>query len=137
MRPSTLAALATVTVLTGCMLGSRPSTHPIASRPAGMSVDLRMLDDQRVEGELLAVDDTSLVIRTDSVFTRVPFNHVKHGELETWKYFRSRSEWQNLVADPALVAQLRTRARYPQGMDPDLEGRVLAAYGATEVRPLP
>jgi len=126
--------LLSVTVLwaAACYHGPSLQKFEPAHAPDGIDADLR-LAHARVHGELLAVEDTALIVLSErNKVVLVPFRKVKTGD------FRDLGP---LLGDgkPSqdTVERLRLVSRFPAGLTPELRGRLLAAYGQTEVEVVP
>jgi len=126
--------LLSVTLLAAgaCYHGPSLQKFEPAHVPDGIDADLR-LAHSRVRGELLAVEDTALIVLSEAhKVVRVPFSKVKTGD------FRDLG---TLIGDwkPSqdTVERLRLVSRFPAGLTPELRGRLLAAYGQTELEVVP
>jgi hypothetical protein len=109
-----------------CMVGPSTRTFTPAKRPQGIEADLR-LKGARVQGELLEVQDTALlVLRADRVVL-VPLRVIKAGR------FRNGGAlvW-NGQASRGTLPRLRLLSRFPAGLTPEVRARLLALYGQTE-----
>lgn len=120
--------LSGMVLLGACSHGPSLQKFEPAHAPGGIEADLRLAHAQ-VRGELLAVQDTALIVLSDErKIVLVPVSKVKlgnFGDLGTligdWKPGRDTME------------RLRLLSRFPAGLTPELRGRLLAAYGQTEV----
>jgi hypothetical protein len=128
MRLRSLAGL--TLLLTGCVVGTSAKSYQPAQEPEGAAIELKLDGGHAVEGELLAVQWDSLLVREGSRFVRVPIARLT----------RTRGPKLN-YSKPGLTADLRERlrliSRYPQGVTAELEQRLLAAYGQTAVQAAP
>lgn len=123
LRPLALLGLA------ACAIGTTTRSYQPANGPAGAAVTLSLTEDRVVVGELLAVEETTLLL--------VERQHLIRVDLATIQ----RLEGPKLsTAGGSLSAATRERlrliSRYPQGMTPELEARLLQAYGTSAVRPI-
>jgi len=123
-----IAAVATIT-LVACSLGTRAREYEPAQHPAGVQVTIVTTLPQPLHGELLAVDDTSVTIVSASRLWLVPFAVTRHIDVRRG----SQIEVGRRAPGERDREGLRLRSRFPQGMDPELRARVLAAYGQTAV----
>lgn len=119
--------------ITGCVLGSRVATFPPAQTPGGVDVTLRFGSSQ-LAGELLAVEDTSLLIAVrwpnpDSSNTPRLARVATRGIRAVAGPVSTRQGWAK--SDPV---RFRNVARYPQGVSTALEARLVAAYAVDSVR---
>ncbi len=122
-------AISSVLVFAACYHG--PSIYKFApvQGPAGIDADLRLRSKTVVQGELLEVQDSSLIVLSDSGrVVSVPVGAIGRGRFGTLG---------DLIADgvnpESALAQLRNFSRFPGGLTPGLRARLLAAYGQTEV----
>lgn len=116
-------------IVAACTVGTHARNYQPARGPAGAMVNLQLQDKSRSGGELLAVEDTALLLLRDSQLVRVPLSQVRSGRAPKLS-FSSRMR-------TGTREQLRLISRYPQGVSTELEGRLLAAYRQREVRSLP
>ena len=96
--------------------------------PAGAAVTLNLPGDRKVGGELLAVEDSTLLLLEERQLVRV--------DIAAIKSLRGPSISTRILSDE-MRGRLRLISRYPQGVPPELEAALLQAYGGTEVRRLP
>ena len=116
--------LMSLLLLAGCSFGSRPTTHPLGRSPAGTEVMVR-LEAGRVRGELLAADSSGIVVREEGRIVRVLPPAMRSIELR-------RGPSVVVGSDPATYLnareQLAAWSRYPQGITPEIERRLVDAY---------
>ena len=124
-----LNAVGCCLIVAACTVGTHARNYQPARGPAGAMVNLELLDKSRTRGELLAVEDSTLLLLRDSQLVRVPLSQVRSGRAPKVS-FNSRMR-------TGTREQLRLISRYPQGVSTELEGRLLTAYGQREVRSLP
>ena len=117
-------------VLSGCMIGSSAEKYQPARGPAGATVKIQLVDKSRMEGELLAVEEASLLIRQGDELLRVPVASIRRGEAPQVSFRGS-----NLTGKQREDLQLISR--YPKGVSAQLEQSLLQAYGQTSVRAVP
>lgn len=122
--------LALLLLLAGCSVGPTTRGYQPATGPAGAAVTLALTDDRSVGGELLAVEDTTLLLLENRQLIRVDLATVR-----SLKGPRLNVSRANLTG--AVRERLRLISRYPQGVSSDLEARLLQAYGTTAVRRIP
>lgn len=117
------AALATIGA---CFHGPTPERFQPAQGPKGIEVHLALSRD-RVRGELLAFQDTALIVLRDNQILLVPLGSIRSG------VFKQRG---TLIENGRISQQERTRirlmSRFPAGLTPELRARLLTAYGQTE-----
>ena len=116
-------------LLAACAVGTTGGSYEPAKGPAGARVTLEVTDHREVVGELLAVEDTSLLVLQERQLVRVPLPLIASGNAPKVSF-----------TGPTLMARrdesrerLRLISRYPQGMNPELEARLLEAYGQSRV----
>jgi len=115
-----------------CSLGTRARDYAPAQQGAGVRVTVVTVMPRPLSGELLAVDDSSIVLVSESHVWRVAWVFTRRLEVRDGPLVFAKER-------PPREDQregLRLRSRYPQGMDADLEARVLAAYGQDTIEVL-
>lgn len=104
-----------------CTIGTPLSRFEPAKVPGGATVTVFTRANQdRYKGELLAIDDSTILLVRRDTLTRIPLWDVRSIQAPLGEGIG--------VPDGGRRAQLRRIARYPQGMTPDLERRLLEAY---------
>ena len=122
-------AISSVVLFAACYHGPGISTFGPARRPDGIDANLR-LEQTRVRGELLEVQDSALIVRTDSgKIVSVPLSGIRAGTFDKL----GQMIGEGMKSEPALE-RLRPFSRFPTGLTPELWARLLAAYGQTEVQ---
>ena len=122
-------AISSVLLLAACYHGPSIYRFGPVRGPAGIDADLR-LRKARVRGELLEVQDSTLIVLTDSnKVVSVPLSGVRFGAFD--KLGEIIGEGMNLES---ALAKLRPFSRFPTGLSPELRARLLAAYGQTEAQ---
>lgn len=120
----------TALLLVACMVGTTGRSYAPAKGPAGATVSLQLTGTRTVIGELLAVEEASLLVLDDRQLVRVAMTVVESGKAPRIGFRR-----EGLAG--GTRERLRLVSRYPQGVSPELEARLLQAYGATAVRQIP
>ena len=120
--------ISSVLVFAACYHGPSIYTFDPVRRPTGVDADLR-LKKQRVSGELLEVQDSAVIVLTDSKrVVLVPLRAVQAGLFDKLGTLLIEG------LDPhSALAKLRSFSRFPFGLTPELRARLLAAYGQTEL----
>ncbi len=113
--------------LAACMVGTTGRSYAPARGPAGAMVQLELGGKREVGGELLAVEEATLLILQEQQLTRVPLVLIESGKAPRITFVGG-----TMSADTR--ERLRLVSRYPQGISPELEARLLQAYGASGVR---
>lgn len=121
-------ALSAALLLAACYVGSSAKRYAPAQGPAGAAVTLNLPGDRKVGGELLAVEDSTLLLLEERQLVRV--------DIAAIKSLRGPSISTRILSDE-MRGRLRLISRYPQGVPPELEAALLQAYGGTQVRRLP
>lgn len=128
MLRSILLSVTLLATTGACYHGPSLKKFEPAHAPDGIDADLR-LERARVRGELLAVEDSTLVVLSDARrVVMVPVAKIRlgsFGELGTLL-----GEW---TPSQETMERLRLVSRFPAGLTPELRGRLLAAYGQTEL----
>jgi hypothetical protein len=129
MRLLSSAGFGLLVVATACSVGTHARNYAPANGPAGAVVSLQLTDKSRGTGELLAVETSALLLLRDSQLVRVPLSRVRRGSAPKLSFDGSLRD--------NTRERLRLISRYPQGVSSELEGRLLRAYGQSEVGTLP
>src|SRR6184192_2685964 len=112
----------------GCHIGGRVDRFAPATRPEGVAVALALRGGRTAQGELLAVQDTALVVLAQDTVTLVPYGAVETGR------FSQVGELRATPPAPDFARRLRLVSRFPQGLTPDLLARLLAAHGQSALK---
>lgn len=115
-------------LLAACSIGPSGKSYPPAKGPAGAAVEIELHRNGGIGGELLAVEDTTLLLVQNRQLIRLAIPAVKS--------LRGPRISTGQLDEP-MRERLRLISRYPQGVSPDLEARLLGAYGAPAVRRVP
>jgi hypothetical protein len=126
MRAS-LRPLAALLLLAACMIGTTGRSYAPAKGPAGATVSLDLTGKRAVSGELLAVEETTLLVLQQRELIRVAVTLIESGKAPKISF-----TGRGLAGDTR--ERLRLVSRYPQGVSPELEASLLQAYRATSVR---
>jgi len=114
----------------GCFIGPTTRSFGPAAGPQGIAADLRVRWWQRgggrIQGELLEVQDTALVLLSDNRVVFVPIRGIFVG-----KFSRRGTLIEEGRASRRSLARLRIVSRFPAGLTPELRARLLATYGQT------
>jgi hypothetical protein len=134
MRDSFALSLALLPALAGCFVGTRASKFRPARGPDGAPMSIAYGKHQALSGELIAVQDTAMIVRLDSLFYLIPVRVVKRADVVAPGANAGvrRGRWS-----PELRERLRLLSRFPQGLTPALEQQLLGAYGQSVFRALP
>lgn len=122
-------AVAGALLCAGCYHGPSIYSFEPVQRPNGVDADLR-LEKKRVRGELLEVQDTALIVLTDSArVVSVPLRVIQAGTFDKLGTLIIEG-----LEPQSAVATLRPFSRFPAGLTPELRTRLLAVYGQTEAQ---
>lgn len=115
-----------------CSVGPRPDKIQPAREPAGATIELQLRTGRPrhiVTGELLAVQDSGLLLRDTARILLVPDRAMRNGTL------LARGVGVTFAGRPAgaIRERLRLLSRYPGGVSADLLSRLLVAYGRDSV----
>lgn len=113
-----------------CNLGGRVDRFVPAKQPAGVAVTVWLKGGATGQGELLAVQDTALVVLVQDTVTLVPFRVLQAGR------FSQVGELTETPPTTDFARNLRLVSRFPQGLTPELLPRLLAAYGQSALKVL-
>lgn len=126
MKPPIL--IGALALLSACYHGPSLRHFEPAHSPEGIAADLG-LRHRRVRGELIEVQDSALIVLTDSQSVAlIPLHSIRMGN------FRRLG---TLIGDgrpkPETLDRLRLLSRFPSGLTPALRAQLLTAYGQTEL----
>lgn len=111
-----------------CHLGGRVDGFAPATQPAGVAVTLWLRGGAMGQGELLAVQDTALVVLAQDTVTLVPYRVLAAGR------FSQVGELTETPLTMDFAGKLRLVSRFPQGLTPEMLTRLLAAYGQSTLK---
>lgn len=123
LRASAVAIIAWAVL--ACHVGPSTRTWAPANGPHGIAADLR-LKRSRVQGELLEVQDSALLVLRDERVVLVPLAAIRVGAFSQ----RGALIWDGRTSAGTLP-RLRLVSRFPAGLTPEIRARLLAAYGQT------
>jgi len=111
-----------------CNLGGRVDRFAPAKQPAGVAVTLWLRSGETGHGELLAVQDTALVVLAQDTVTLVPYRVLQAGR------FSQVGELTEAPPSKDFAGRLQLVSRFPQGLTPEMLTRLLAAYGQSVLK---
>lgn len=114
--------------LSGCYIGRSAERVELAVAPRGATVQLQTLRGA-VNGELLEVQDTALLVLTQQRVTLVPYRIIRRGDVELLREVTSAGRQPSA----ARRQRLSRISRFPHGIDPDTRRALLAAYDQVEI----
>src|SRR2546426_7108895 len=95
-----------VLTMLGCSIGGRVDRFAPAKQPEGVAVALALRGGRRAQGELLAVQDTALVVLAQDSVTLVPYRAVVSGQ------FSPVGELIETPPAPDFATRLRLVSRF-------------------------
>jgi len=127
MRRSLLALVALFGLM-GCAVGPSTRTFGPANGPKGIEADLRVRwgPRGRIQGEVLEVQDTALVLLSADRVVFVPIRGIWVG-----RFSRRGTLIEEGRVSRQSLSRLRIVSRFPSGLTPEVRARLLAAYGQT------
>lgn len=113
----------------GCPVGTHAGSFEPAKSGAGIGVVVETESGRGPGVELLAVEDTALLVLADGRLTLAPYRVIRRVRVHQ----RSHLDFRRRGPSPRQREELRLLSRYPQGISAELLERLLAAYGQTEL----
>ena len=111
--------------------GATGATLPLAALPNGATVSIQTTGET-ANGELLAVRDDGLVILRGPRLSFVPYNNLRSARIAELSDYSVGAG----APAPASRAKLTAVSRYPQGIGKELQRKLLAQSGQTELEVL-
>jgi len=131
MRRAFLVPLLIAVIWGACYTGPSVRSFAPAQSPRGIWADLRVdRGKARIQGELLEVQDSALLVLRDGPRPRVtivPLRAIRAGFFPKLGTLRGAGRMA-----PKERERLRLVSRFPAGLTPELRARLLSAYGQTE-----
>lgn len=123
-------AVLLVGITAACSIGTRVKRFQPALRPEGVTATLQLAAGS-VEAEVLAIDDTALIVRR--LQDSLPVTVVRFKAIHV-AAFRQVSATLGNGRPPRPLDRERIRlvSRFPQGLTPELLQSLLAAYGQAQ-----
>jgi len=120
MRRTAIIALSALAL--ACHIGPRADDIEVAHSPGGARARITARTGTIVDGELLAVADTGLIILWSRQVSYMPY-------AQTSTVTAPRIELSVATGPPSRAdrERLRLMSRFPQGLTPEIEARLLAA----------
>lgn len=122
-------ALAASLLLGACTFGQSADDFHAARRPTGVDTSIR-LSESELQGELLEVRDTALLVLSGGQVTLVPYRAIKSAR---FRQISEREIGNERTPASSVRDRLRLVSRFPQGIRPKLLDDLLAAYGQSEL----
>jgi hypothetical protein len=112
-------------LLAGCTVGPRGDTTALALSPRGANIDLDTQTD-RLAGELLEMRDDGVILLTRAgQVTLVEYEAVRRATVEGGL----RGVTGGSMRSGRVFERMRQVSRFPQGLSPEIEARLLSTYG--------
>lgn len=131
---STIHRISLISVIccVGCFhVGPSGTELDLARIPNGATLTVQT-STQRVEGELLAVRDDGLVILRASRLTLIPYASIQRAQVRELPDYSVGAG----TPPPDRRERLNSLSRYPQGIGPELQRKLFAQSGQTELEVL-
>jgi hypothetical protein len=122
---TSLRPLTALLLFAACSVGTTGRSYAPAKGPAGATVSLDLAGKREVSGELLAVEEATLLVLQERQLIRVAVTLIESGKAPKVSF----KGWTGATRE-----RLRLISRYPQGVSPEFEARLLRAYGLPSVR---
>lgn len=120
---------------TSCTHGTRPQSLAVATTPEGAHAYVLVRGETEARfGELFAVTDTAVLLRSDRVL-RVPWTRIV--ELNVDKLGGRFDIGRDETPDPEKIARLARVSRFPQGLTGPLLQQVLTMLKQDAVAEVP
>lgn len=119
------AALVAISLATGCRFGPKMEKLSVARGPGGAAIEAATLTGP-VNGELVSVTDDGVVVLQANRLINVRFAEIRNARFkELGSDYRFGGQKR---PDPDRIARLRRVSRFPQGITPEIEARLLTLY---------
>jgi hypothetical protein len=112
-------------------VGKTAADLNLAQSPNGATVSV-LTSTLQVDGELLAVRDDGIVILHGSRMTLIPYGSVRRARVKELSDYSIGAG----TPSPDRRARLNSLSRYPQGIGPELQRKLFAQLGQTELEVL-
>jgi hypothetical protein len=122
--PARVAVIISVLILTGCTFGQRPQNLAFTRAPLGANAELST-DAGAVRGELVAVEDSGLMVLRGRRLLFVPLQRIQTVTIQTLGRMNLRQ------GSPENFRSARLVSRYPYGLSPQVLAALLRTYGQT------
>jgi hypothetical protein len=127
MRPRSLLL---VLLVAGCQFGTKPQAFAPAVTPQGVAASITTRGKAHVAGELLAVEDSALLVWRDSApMARVPLAAIEQASFAKMRVLLDAGD----PMSPKDRNRLRLTSRFPQGITDDVMARLVQASGGQPV----
>ena len=105
-----------------CYIGPRTADIEVAHQPGGASITITARSGTVLDGELLAESDSGLVLLWAGQLGYIPYAQTSSLKAQTIDLSIAAGQ-----PSPPDRERLRLMSRFPQGLTPDLETRLLTA----------
>ncbi len=128
MAPRMILTVLAVSLTTGCAVGPSLKSWSPAQSAGGAKATIATARE-KLSGEVLSIDDGSLLLLQDDGVGSLRLVRIPLVEIASVQEGESKAErWNDKQQE-----RYRLLARYPAGVTPELERRLLAAYGFKKV----
>jgi hypothetical protein len=110
-----------------CVVGRKAETLPLAHSPTGAIANLDVNQHAAITGELLAAEDSVLLIRRGQTMLSIPYSQIRFA---VFKEISERYSLNQSVPDPETFRKLRLISHFPQGLSPSVRQTLAAMYRA-------
>lgn len=110
-----------------CAVGKKAETLGLAHSPTGAMANLDVNQKVAITGELLAAEDSVLLILRGQTMLSIPYSQIRYAvfkEIDQRYYLKQR------VPDPETLRAFRLISHFPQGLSPNLRLTLAAMYRA-------
>lgn len=129
MRHERVCTVALLCAAAACTVGGRPESYVPATTPEGVTTTVT-LRSERFEAELLALDDTALIVRR--LYAMPPVVFVRYTALRGAQFKQVGALETGRPPLPRVREKLRLVSRFPQGLSADLLRELLTIHGQTQ-----
>jgi hypothetical protein len=123
--PTIIITLALVAA--GCHMGKKAETLGLAHSPTGAMANLDVNQQGAVAGELLAAEDSALLLLRGQTVLSIPYSQIRRA---VFPEIDQRYSLKQRVPDPETLRKLRLISHFPQGLSPSLRRKMAAMYHA-------
>jgi len=110
-----------------CHAGKNAETLGLARSPSGAMATLDLDQRAPMTGELLAADDTGLVLLRDRTTFSIPYSRIRRA---VFPELDQRYSLDQRGPDTETLRKLRLISHFPQGLSPELRVKIAAMYRA-------
>lgn len=131
-RVARTCAIAGAVFLASCPAGTTAGKFGPARGPGGIVTIVELSKKSYFTGEVLQVQDTALLMRSDREIVLVPYRTIRRAKFPGLSQQIRKGEWQG----PDAQQTVRLSSRFPHGLADEHLKKLLAETGQTEPRRL-